>query len=222
MEVFRSIILKDRPDLVQVQMYTEDNKQITKLVTLEQYKALLNGATEREKSFRLGRLPEGFYDARVASKNTFKAVAVLPKGRHDTFFYDEPVSLPYPALVFVVEATKGANKDFKVFALAEDTPNDDSVLYHFPYSNVYDDGHVCMGGNKRPDITSLLDVNAYMSFFIGTPMNRDLWKAPKSFKKEMDCREFIEHCSKLEQFPTDYLNPSKGAKRLGLILKGDD
>ena len=124
-----------------------------------------------------------------------------------------------PSLVFSFHVDKGRLEKTRVFVLKDDKPTGNSVLYRYPFGNVYDDGRVCWGSNVFPDILEIKRLEMVMTLFIQSPCNSDLYQSEKCIGvKGVPLRELFEQLHNKQDFPEEYLMPIK-KQRGNMCLK---
>ena len=92
-------------------------------------------------------------------------------------------------------------------------------MYHYPFSNVYDDFRVCVGNNVMPHFKSQAQLSRFPRYLLGIPNNNDYFKASHN-KLHMEYRELLEHLKDKEPayYYTDVLIES--GKTLGDFIGG--
>ena len=65
-------------------------------------------------------------------------------------------------------------------------------MYHYPFSNVYDDLRVCVGNNVLPHFKSQTQLSKFPRFLLGIPNNDDFFKESHN-RLHMSHRELLEH-----------------------------
>ena len=124
-----------------------------------------------------------------------------------------------PSLVFSFHVDTGRLEKTRVFVLKDDKPTGNSVLYRYPFGNVYDDGRVCWGSNVFPDILEIKRLEMVMTLFIHSPCNSDLYNSEKCIGvKDIPLRELFEQLHNKQDFPEEYLMPIK-KQRGNMCLK---
>ena len=81
-----------------------------------------------------------------------------PKLYADMTLYDTPYShFPIPRMVFRFSTNaEGKVSDCRIGVVADETPTPDTVMYHYPFSNVSEgSGHLCVGANTMPTYKKL-------------------------------------------------------------------
>ena len=142
---------------------------------------LQNSSVDIRSGTRMGFCPQ-LYDCIWAEPGTFRAVYVIEPQIGVVRYMADTYMVPFPRLCFMLEVQKGKPVKTEIFALRAGRVSDKSPLYHYPFGNVYGDGHICWGGNSLPtDITSVSDGLKLVSLFMSAPTNNDLWQ--RSFVK---------------------------------------
>ena len=142
---------------------------------------------------RSGTGPAGPFVVKYVSPRCHTLSLVTPRG-------DAPqaVRVPLPALVFV-----GLQATYSVWALREEAFSPTAELYRAPLSNVYEDGRICFGSNRPPDVSSQTIGEAWR-LFIESPFNADL-AGNKSAQHPGDVRAQLQALVDAERYPVDDL-----------------
>ena len=92
-------------------------------------------------------------------------------------------------------------------------------MYHYPFSNVYDDLRVCVGNNVLPHFKSQTQLSKFPRFLLGIPDNDDFFKESHN-RLHMPHRELLEHLKDKEPayYYTDVLVES--GKTLSDFING--
>ena len=205
------------PGTVRVHCEDDDNIAFIKNISYHDYLAILQNSTvsDGERVKRIGTLPFGWYDGGYEeSTGTYEAILHLPAAERPFIYYGKSYVVPFPGLVFYLKAQKGNVTCSRLFALAEDGISETSVLHHYPYGNVYDDGKICWGGNdvNMPKIQCFKDFEKVVELFFGAETNNDLYQSPelkKDGKKvEMSQSELVMLLEGKEKFPVEFLRKS--------------
>lgn len=65
----------------------------------------------------------------------------------------------YPALLFGFRVACKKIVSSYLVAVTDEVILDSSIIYHFPYANIYSDGRICWGNYKTPNINHLAELN---------------------------------------------------------------
>ena len=103
--------------------------------------------------------------------------------------------------------------------VADEPPTGDTKMYHYPFSNVYDDLRVCVGNNVLPHFKSQTQLSKFPRFLLGIPNNDDFFKESHN-RLHMSHRELLEHLKDKEPsyYYTDVLVES--GKTLSDFING--
>lgn len=170
----------------------------------------------------IGKIPFGYYDGAIGicnNKLCADIVTVLPASMQMMQYESTQYDVCVPSLVFSFHVNKGRLENTRVFTLKDENPTGNSVLYRYPYGNVYDDGRVCWGSNVFQDILEIKRLEMVMTLFIQSPCNSDLYRSEKCIgQKDVPLRELFEQLRNVQSFPEEYLMPIK-KKRGNMRLK---
>lgn len=180
-----------------------DGQQIRKKGRIDQFIGILQSSSDSCKFRRIGKYPEGLIDFAIGEQpGTFKAVFLVPESVRILSFFGDELLVPFPETVFFMTSVNGRIVDSKVHAKHGEN------LCHYPFGNVYDDGKICWGQNKLPNILHLEDMKKVPALFFGGDTNNDLYRPGKNVikKKEFTMqRGLVNALLPLEVFPKDWL-----------------
>lgn len=170
----------------------------------------------------IGKIPFGYYDGAISiysGKLCADIVTVLPASMQMMKYENTQYDVCVPSLVFSFHVNKGRMENTRVFTLKDEKPTEKSVLYRYPYGNVYDDGRICWGTNSFPDIHEIKRLEMAMTLFIQSPCNSDLYRSEKCIgQKNVSLRELFEQLRNVQSFPEEYFVPIK-KQRGNMCLK---
>lgn len=176
-------------------------------------KAFKKSVVETVELAPIGEIPFGYYNGAVGiinSKLKADIVTVLPASMQIMQYENTQYDVCVPSLVFSFHVDKGRLEKTRVFVLKDEEPTEKSVLYRYPFGNVYDDGKVCWGSNVFPDILEIKRLEMVMTLFIQSLCNSDLYQSEKCIGvKGVPLRELFEQLHNKQNFPEEYLMPIK-------------
>lgn len=147
------------------------------------------------------------------SMNSMERRLVLwnPELRADVAYYDkEYPDFPLPRLVFGVRMLdNGKMADCSIGVVADETPTPDTMMYHYPFSNVHPDGKVCTGNNVLPRYKKLTALKHFPRYLLGLPDNDDMYDNEKN-RLKLGHGELMEHLKDKEPayYYSDILVPN--------------
>ncbi len=132
----------------------------------------------------------------------------------------QQVQVPLPGLVFT-----GRGKFYWIWAVKDEIPTAETIVYHAPLSNVGADGSICFGANPVPEADGPTMLQA-LHLFLASPFNGH-WAAGKSRAFQGDVRYLLQDLAKQRppSFPLDDLCPIISAREperritLDLLIK---
>ena len=140
----------------------------------------LNGSCISNVYQRSGFLPEHCLHI---SMNAAERHYVIwnPELRADVIYRDtEYRSFPLPRLVFGLRVLgNGKVADCSMGVVADEAPTEDTPMFFYPFSNVYEDDRVCTGNNVLPRYKKLSALKNFPRYLLGLPDNDD--KLPPLF-----------------------------------------
>lgn len=135
-----------------------------------------------------------------------------PRLYADVSVYDTPYpKFPIPRLVFRFSLDKeGKVSDCRIGVVADETPAPETVMYHYPFSNVSrGSGHLCVGANTLPIYKKQHKAFNLPAFLLSIPNNMHYYNKSNN-KLGMDYRELMEHLKDKDPsyYYSDILIPS--------------
>lgn len=179
--------------------------------------AMTASKTKEAKIFRIGDLPQGFYDGKIGrdSNGRINGKFLVTTDKRKTYITFEETRFVAccPAFLFVFEIKSGRVINTRVFALKGKAWNDSTYLYNCPLGNVSVHTHsICWGSNSLPHIDNLQKLNIVVSMFYDSPCNNDWFSPGMSIKWKCDnLREVLKRLVEPEEFP-ERLLVSSGIK----------
>lgn len=176
---------------------------------LELYFAINNSYTSRDY-LSSGFLPENCLHI---SMNGMERSFILwnPELRADIAYMNvEYPDFPIPRLVFGVRMLDGGKvAECSIGVVADETPSPGTLMYHYPFSNVYSDGKVCSGNNIMPRYRKQTALKNFPRYLLGLPDNDDMYD-PEKNKLGLGHRELLEHLKDKEPayYYSDILVPN--------------
>ena len=135
-----------------------------------------------------------------------------PRLRADMALFDTPYpDFPIPRLVFAFSVdTQGRVSRCRIGVVADEAPGPDTVMYHYPFSNVSEqDGHLCVGANTLPAYKKLHKAVNLPAFLLRIPNNMHNYYMTHN-KLGLEYRDLMEHLKDKEPsyYYSDILIPN--------------
>lgn len=193
----------DSLDFVDLVIEKDNGMVEQKRIVYEEFFNILSLATiETSNGVPVGRLPKGFYDGVIQGDAlNFSLVVVLPAEVRPINYFGDLFMVPFPALAFQFTVDAGNLTVSKLYALDTSLPNPESVLYHYPFGNVYSDGKICWGMNVLNKLPSKQAIDTVVAAFFSAETNDDLYINSK-YKTQ---RALIESLKGKQTFPRKLL-----------------
>ncbi|MCI8538256.1 MAG: hypothetical protein HFF18_06280 [Oscillospiraceae bacterium] len=118
-----------------------------------------------------------------------------PRLYADVSLYDTNYPhFPIPRMVFGFSVDlEGRVSRCRVGVAADETPSPDTVMYHYPFSNVNSDTvGLCVGANTMPAYKKLYKAMNLPGFLLSIPNNMDSYSSERN-RLGLDYRELMEH-----------------------------
>lgn len=208
MKEITAVFSQAAPQKVHLEIRDSDKKTVKcKNVFFKNFTRILTNATYDETvGVILGKMPYGYYNAYVNNIG-FSVIVSVPAKVAPFQYFDSVYLIPFPRLVFYFAYEDGAKRRACCFAAKDDVLSKDTVLFHYPFSNVYESGEICFGRNQVPKCKSLSDVDDVVRLFYAAPSNNDLWKTEYCKDKYPALRVFLDSLNGKETFPSELLKP---------------
>lgn len=143
--------------------------------------------------------------------NRMDFVIFLPAQFRQVIYYNDVFNVGFPNLLMVIGISNRFEnmtvEESKIFAVKEDSPeaiNGDTILFHYPYSNVYPTGDICWGNFSLPKV-EVTKLDQIVRLFFALPSTDDLF-LNREYKKSY--REFLMQWNETP-FDNSFLIPTK-------------
>jgi hypothetical protein len=137
-------------------------------------------------------------------KGIWQAIFEVPKDRFSIIYKNKLYkNVGFPRMLFVYQVTNEITTISTIYACRDNEEiTEDTQLYHFPFSHVSIDGHVCMGRNILPS-ASIKELENFHFYFLTSPFGDDYGSKTLTGKSVKDLFEILEN----KDFPDDWLVP---------------
>ena len=212
-----TIKITDDSHLVKIIIDEDDGSRIEKKITRQTFRSIFK-VEEKNEYFCRNRLfdnlegignVEGLLYGNVDSK-TVKGLFFVPADLRYMDVVGEKRMIPYPSLLFCLEAKMGSMVASHCFAIKEkdlSKLNLDVKLYNFPFGNVNPhDHHICWGNNRMNNLCSYKDLRGAIGTFFYSESNKDYVSVGVSYAKKYGTYEnFLGQLQGKSHFPKDAL-----------------
>jgi len=153
-------------------------------------------------------LPRGaLHYVELTKSRRFLFMEVAPQCRKALYHEAVIEDVPFPRLVFGFELRERDKKwaiAHVYLAALEDQiiPNEESMVYFYPYTNVQSNFQVCWGGQQLPEIERFSQLSTFPELFFNSP-NSDCYYHSANNSK-LSYRELVTKI-KGQSFPQEYL-----------------
>lgn len=144
-------------------------------------------------SMSSGFLPENCLHVSMNSRErTF--VLWNPELRADVAYgVREYPDFPIPRMVFGIRIlATGRVADCSIGVVADGTPTPETPMFHYPFSNVHQNGDVCSGNNVMPKYGKQTALRNFPRYLLGLPDNDDMYN-PANNKLGLAHGDLMEH-----------------------------
>jgi len=146
------------------------------------------------KSISSGFLPDNCISYEVS--NLSKILTLwIPPGHIDCIYHKTVYErFPMPAMAFsITVGSNGRTSAHRLTVIADEPPTPKTPLYLYPFSNVYDDGGICIGAaNVLPLYKNIRPLGTLPYHILGLP-NNDHQFAIRNNKQKLSYRDLLEH-----------------------------
>lgn len=121
-------------------------------------------------------------------------------------------SVPFPGLLMAIIMTENTDgrlvhHNTKIYATVGPVINDSTDLYKFPFTNVYDDNHICWGDIKINMPMTVLQAGSLMDTFVTSIFNNDLFRASTTpYKSATNLESVLKDLATKTTYPYDTLS----------------
>ena len=180
----------------------------------------LNGSCISNVYQRSGFLPEHCLHISMNAAER-RYVIWNPELRADVIYREtEYQNFPLPRLVFGLRVIgNGKVADCSMGVVADEIPTEDTPMFFYPFSNVYEDDRVCTGNNVLPCYKKLSALKNFPRYLLGLPDNDDMFVSRHN-RKDLEHKELMEHLKDKDPayYYTDILVPN--GRTLGDFIIG--
>jgi len=164
-------------DVVDITIEEENKLTEKRKISFLDFRAILETSSHVEDVVRIGALPQGYVDGSCSrsDRSTYRVFIEVPAQVRAMQYYDKNIMVPYPTLLFVLIVNSGRLIESFCYAVAEQKVSGKSLLYHYPYGNVYQTGKICWGNNFIGRIQDIKSSERVIELFFGSETNNDLW-----------------------------------------------
>lgn len=199
--------------VVDVQVKHNNGEVKKQRISMNRFTCLLKDSEiSLDETIHLGKMPMGYYDSVISLnyESTFECIINRPSMIFPVNFYNSNYEIPFPNLTFYFSVIKGEINQSKVFARKSDIVDDKTLLYFYPFGNVYSDGRICWGCNNFEKISTFADLEYVVKLFYSAPTNLDLFEMERINDPNANygsLRGLYESLNKKKVFPSDVLVP---------------
>ena len=168
-----------------------------------------------------GFLPEHCIAVNVGKEHRWYFVCCPQRFENISYFGKEYEHFPLPRLVFGFcrETETGTVCQVRLCVVSEGRLSGDSPTFHYPFSNLYGEGRVCIGRNTLPVYKDPSKLHTLAGYILRMPNNNDNYSAANN-RLKLQYRGLLEHLKDKDPsyYYSDILIPD--GKTLGdFILK---
>lgn len=149
-------------------------------VTVEELIKIINSSIKKTEYFCSPYLPKNIIRYKVTDLGMY-VFTEIKKNIWRINYEGNYYNVGFPRLIFNYLLTEDEEKKneyhvklYRIFAVKSvGLINDNTELFHFPYSHVNADAVVCMGANNLPNVKQPSQLETFHSFFFNSPFGED-------------------------------------------------
>lgn len=215
-----TIHLKNGTDLVRIEISEDDGSKVEKTITVSNFREIFK-EKERKKYYCLNPMFDEYGPAEVVKglicgtqgENFVNGLFFVPADKRYMNVAGEKTMIPYPSLLFLLQARNGCLTKSQCFAVKEPTIHElnlQSKLYAFPFGNVLaSDAHICWGSNQLTGLDELDNMRIAITTFFCSESNMDYVRAGSSYASKYGTyAAFMRELGTRQTFPKGALVPS--------------
>ena len=191
-----------------VQIHDEQGGKMERPVAPEELVRLLSQSEIVTSKWRdIPILPKNCirYAEEAYNKNVYKLLLLLPAQNHDIWLFEQKIKgVAFPTLLFGFVVQGYRIKEKYVVALKDELVTDETPLYKYPYSNVYEDAKACW--RELPDISEPRELRTIPELFFACPDTTHLYGGREQNKSKLPYRDLLLQYQN-KAFPINILVP---------------
>ena len=170
-----------------------------------------------------GFLPEHCIAVSVGEASSWYFICCPQRFENISSFGKEYEHFPLPQLAFGFcrEAETGRISQARLCVASEKRLSSDSPTFHYPFSNLYGDGRICIGRNTLPIYKDPSRLHTLAGYILRMPNNNDNYSAANN-RLKLQYRDLLEHLKDKDPsyYYSDILIPD--GKTLGNFISKTD
>ena len=194
-KLYDEITIKVRPidGTITVEEHTGDVVAV-KNISPDDLVACMEKGIKESKTIRSGFLPDNCITYDVDDR--FKTIALWTPPGYIDFTYHKTTyeHFPMPAMAFSLSlTTAGKTANHRMAIIADEMPSPKTQIYVYPFSNVYENGNICIGAaNSLPVYKNIRLLGTLPYLILGLPNNDHIFSRSNN-KQKMLYRDLLEH-----------------------------
>lgn len=218
------IVMKIYETGIFIEEHNENGTVSYKRTELDELIKIINLSTIKSKTLTVdsNQLPSNCirHIAVTDGKTTTNSyILYIEEGYYNfTYYKDVYKDFYIPNLLFAFTIKNNRIDKSRVFVVKEkaNVITEDTILYRYPFGNVYSDGRICWGTNELPNIKVPTQLKGIPYMFITSPTVDDLYNPINNLTQ----RELISDLVNKKINITDVLSVHSYYKTYGELLKG--
>lgn len=157
-----------------------------------------------------GLLPDNCLSVTLSANGTWYFIRYPDLYADISYYGTEYEHFPIPRLVFAFKHTpeNGKVTCTRLCVVKDERLSMDTPTFVYPFSNVYDDGKICLGNNALPAYKNPTRLSTLANFILRLPNNNDNFRQSNN-KLKLGYRDLLEHLKdkQPEYYYSDILIP---------------
>lgn len=157
-----------------------------------------------------GLLPDYCLSVTLSANGTWYFIRYPDLYADISYYGTEYEHFPFPRLVFAFKHTpeNGKITGSRLCVVKDERLSMDTPTFHYPFSNVYAGGSICLGNNALPAYKNPTRIFTLANFILRLPNNNDNFRQSNN-KLKLGYRDLLEHLKdkQPEYYYSDVLIP---------------
>ena len=194
-KTYDEVVIRIRPmdEKIQVEEKIDGIVSVKNITTTDLVECFQNSIKE-DKRYESGFLPDNCLS--FSQSSTTRTLVLWHPHLSVDYTYHKTTyeNFPLPRMVFGFDLTNtGRIVGSRVAVVADEKPKPSTQLYLFPFSNVYNDGNICIGAaNSLPAYKNLWTLSGLPHHILGLPNNDHNYDRTDN-KLRLGYRELLDH-----------------------------
>ena len=191
----QDMILRISPGRAEITVeQTVDGVVSRKTITPEALGECLLGSRCSDTVYHSGILPENCVGVQLTQQTNAYFIRYPDLFADISYYGTVYENFPLPRLVFRFQWEKDSGKvtDARLCVVKDGKLTPETPTFHYPFSNVHGDHHICTGNNALPIYKNPARIFTLAGFILRMPNNNDMFR-PENNKLKLAYRDLLEY-----------------------------